>query len=171
MPKWILETERLLLREYTEGDFDALYPILSDPVTMQHYPRPYDERGVRRWISWSLENYERHGFGWWAILLKDSGELIGDAGITMQRIDGEILPELGYHIGCRHWRRGYGREACTAVLDWIFGKTDFDRLYSYMTKGNIASYSLAESLGMKRIKEYTDEDGEEMLVYEIQRGT
>ncbi len=169
MPKVILETERLLLREYTEGDFDALYPILSDPVTMQHYPKPYDECGVRRWLSWSLENYEKHGFGWWAIILKESGELIGDAGITMQSIDGELLPELGYHIGCRHWRRGYGREACKAVLDRIFATTELDRIYSYMTKSNVASYSLAEALGMKKMKEYVDGDGEELLVYEIKR--
>ena len=169
MCKVILETERLILREYCEADFDALYPILSDPVTMQHYPRPYDENGVRRWISWSLENYERHGFGWWALVLKESGRLIGDAGITMQSIDGELLPELGYHIDHRYWRQGYGREACRAILAWAFANTDLARLYSYMTKGNVASYSLAEALGMKRIKEYTDGDGEEMLVYALSR--
>ena len=169
MGKILLETERLILREYTEEDYDELYPILSDPITMQHYPKPYDERGVRRWISWSLENYERHGFGWWALILKETGELIGDCGITMQNIDGEFLPELGYHIGCRYWRQGYGREASLAVLDWAFASTDLKTIYSYMTKGNIASYSLAESLGMKRIKEYTDEDGEEMFVYELSK--
>ena len=168
MGKVLLETERLILREYTEKDYDALYPILSDPITMQHYPKPYDERGVRRWISWSLDNYAQHGFGWWALILKESGELIGDCGITMQKIDGELLPELGYHIDRRYWRRGYGREAALAVLDWAFSHTDYDRLYSYMTTENVASYSLAEAVGMTRIKEYTD-DGESLYVYCINK--
>ena len=57
--KKILETQRLILREYTEADFDALYAILSDPETMQHYPKPYDQRGTVRWLEWSLDNYQK----------------------------------------------------------------------------------------------------------------
>ena len=52
----IIETERLILREYTQDDFDALYEILSDGETMKHYPKPYDKKGVQRWIDWSLDN-------------------------------------------------------------------------------------------------------------------
>ena len=58
-----LETERLILREYTMDDFDALYEILSDPETMKHYPKPYDEAGTNRWLTWSLNNYKEYGFG------------------------------------------------------------------------------------------------------------
>ena len=93
-----IETERLLLREYTFEDFHSLYEILSDPETMAHYPKPYDENGVRRWIQWNLENYAKYGFGLWAVVLKETGKMIGDCGITMQNIDGELLPEIGYHI-------------------------------------------------------------------------
>ncbi len=167
--KHILETERLLLREYTAQDFDALYPILSDPVTMQHYPKPYDENGVHRWLAWSLDNYAKYGFGLWAMVLKETGEFIGDCGITMQNIDGETLPEIGYHIHRNYWRRGYAKEAARAVRDWCFEHTDFDRIYSYMTVENTASYATAASMGMRRIKRYTDNDGEELFVYEITR--
>ena len=166
--KMILETERLILREYTEGDFDGLYEILSDPVTMRHYPKPYDEKGTRRWLSWSLENYKTYGYGLWAMELKETGELIGDCGITMQNIDGELLPEIGYHIHKNYWRRGYGKEAARAVRDWFFTHTDFDRVYSYMTSANVASYSTAASMGMKKIKEYPDWDGL-CYVYELTR--
>ena len=55
--KTVIETERLLLREYTMDDFDALYEILSDPETMQHYPAPFDEERTRGWITWNLDNY------------------------------------------------------------------------------------------------------------------
>ena len=90
-----LETERLILREMVTGDFDALYRIFSDPETMQHYPKPFDEAKVHSWIDWNRENYQVFGFGLWAEVLKKTGEVIGDCGITMQNIGGKIKPEIG----------------------------------------------------------------------------
>ena len=124
--KIMLETQRLLLREYTSDDFDALYEIMSDAETMQHYPAPFDEARTRRWIEWNLENYAKYGFGLWAVVLKETGEFIGDCGITIQNIDGEMLPEIGYHIHKKYWRRGFAKEAARAVRDWAFQNTDYD---------------------------------------------
>lgn len=166
----ILETERLILRQYTQDDFDALYEILSDPETMQHYPKPYDTKGTQRWLDWNFQNYSEYGFGLWAVVLKESGEFIGDCGITMQTIDGEELPEIGYHIHKKHWRKGLGGEAACAVRDWAFEHTPYDRLYSYMTSSNTASYSTAASIGMTRVKEFEDNHYGHMYVYLITRG-
>lgn len=165
----IMETQRLILREYTQEDFDGLYAILSDPVTMQHYPKPYDAAGTQRWLDWSFSNYKTYGFGLWAIELKETGEFIGDCGITMQPIDGQQLPEIGYHIHNNHWRKGYGKEAASAVRNWAFENRDFDCLYSYMKYTNVASYSTARSIGMTKIKEYPDEQDGILYVYRITR--
>ena len=165
----IIETERLILREYTQDDFKELYEILSDPVTMQHYPKPYDEAGTKRWLDWSLNNYATYGFGLWAVILKETGTFIGDCGLTMQPIDGQQLPEIGYHIHKAHWRRGYAKEAAKAVRDWAFENRNFDTLYSYMHHTNVASYSTAQAVGMQRIKEYTDEKDGILYVYAITR--
>ena len=113
----MIETERLLLRDYTPEDFDALYEILSDPETMQHYPVPFNAEKVRDWITWNLENYKKYGFGLWAVELKESGEFIGDCGITIQNTDGEMLSEIGYHIHRKYWRHGFAKEAARAVRD------------------------------------------------------
>ena len=168
--KIMLETERLILREYTPEDFDAIYRVISDPETMAHYPKPYDEKGAHRWLDWSLQNYREYGFGWWAIIRKETGEFIGDCGITPQNIDDEILPEIGYHIHRDFWQKGYGKEAAAAVRDWAFRNTSYESLYSYMTASNTASYRTAESIGMTRIKEYDDDGYGHMYVYTIQRG-
>lgn len=165
----ILETERLLLREYTMDDFDDLYEILSDPETMKHYPRPYDEAGTNRWLKWSLDNYEKYGFGLWAVQLKETGQFIGDCGITMQNIDGQQLPEIGYHINKNYWRRGYASEAGRAVRDWAFRHTQYDALYSYMKYTNVASYSTAAAIGMTKVKEYADPEDIITYVYSITR--
>ncbi len=164
-----IKTERLILREYTYNDADALAQIISDAETMKHYPKPYDESGVRRWLDWSIENYAKYGFGLWAIELRETGEFIGDCGLTIQNIDGEQLPEIGYHINKRHWRKGFASEAARAVRDWAFMNTEYDSLYSYMTASNVASFSTAAAAGLKRIKEYSDEKGVPHLVYRITR--
>ena len=152
----MIETERLLLREYTMEDFDALYEILSDPETMQHYPAPYTPEKCQNWITWNLENYRNYGFGLWAVVLKETGAFIGDCGLSLQNIDGQQLPEIGYHIHKKYWRRGFGSEAARAVRDWAFENTDYDTLYSYMKYTNVGSYSIALANGMRKVKEYPD---------------
>ncbi len=152
----IIETNRLILREYVTEDFDALFEILSDAETMQHYPAPFDADRTRNWISRNSDNYINHGFGLWAIILKTTGEFIGDCGITLQNIAGDILPEIGYHIHKKYWRRGLAKEAARAVLDWAFVNTQYNTIYSCMKHTNIASYSTAMSIGMKKSKEYPD---------------
>ena len=94
----VIETERLLLREMTENDFDALYQVLADSDIMSHYPYTFDDARVRGWIDKNIERYRTFGFGLWAVCLKETGEMIGDCGLTMQVINGQIKPEIGYHL-------------------------------------------------------------------------
>jgi RimJ/RimL family protein N-acetyltransferase len=136
---------------------------------MKYYPHPYDDNGVRRWINWCIDSYCKHGFGLWALELKENGAFIGDCGISMQSIDGDLLPEIGYHVHKNYWRQGYAKEACSAVKDWLFENTSFDSVYSYMNYENVASYATAESNGMTRIKTYDDDGGERLYVYRITR--
>ena len=155
--KMILETERLFLREMTMGDFDALYAVLSDPEIMQHYPYSFDEERVRSWIERNMKRYTDDGFGLWAVCLKDTGEMIGDCGLTLQNIDGQMLPEIGYHIRRDQQRKGYAKEAAAAVRDWAFQNTEYPALYSYCKYTNVGSFKTAESIGMHFEKEYEDE--------------
>lgn len=155
--KMILETERLFLREMTMDDFDALYAVLSDPEIMQHYPYSFDEERVRSWIERNMKRYTDDGFGLWAVCLKDTGEMIGDCGLTLQNIDGTMLPEIGYHIRRDQQRKGYAKEAAMAVRDWAFQNTEYPALYSYCKYTNVGSFKTAESIGMHFEKEYEDE--------------
>ena len=161
--------KQTFLREYKFDDYDALYEIVSDAETMQHYPAPFDEEKTRGWIKWNLENYEKYGFGLWAVVLKETGEFIGDCGITIQNIDGELLPEIGYHIHKKYWRRGFAKEAARAVRDWVFTNTDYNEIYSYMKYTNVASYSTAIAMGMRKVKEYLDPKNYVSYAYSIKR--
>lgn len=164
-----IETPRLILRDMTEADHDALHAILTDAETMRYYPKPYDDAGVRRWLDWTFGNYEKHGFGLWAVTLKATGEFIGDCGITLQPIHGQWLPEIGYHINKRYWRQGYATEAAAACIDAAFERFGFPAVYSYMNAENEPSWRTAMKNGMTFAEEYDDPEGMRLRVYCLER--
>lgn len=163
MPKVILETERLILREKTDGDFFDLKKIIK-----YHGQEPSNEY-VQRWLDWCKSCYQKYGFGLWAVILKETGEMIGSAGVSMQMIDDDWKPEIGYHLRSDYHRQGLGKEMTHAIRDYFFTHFDFDEVYSYMNKDNIASYKTAEANGMKYLHLYTTKDGEVCRVYRITR--
>ena len=165
----LLNDGGIIVLEYRLDDFEALFEILSDAETMQHYPKPYDEEMTKHWIEWNIQNYKEYGFGIWAVELKETGTFIGDCGMTIQNIDGELLPEIGYHIHKKYWRKGFGSEAAKAVRDWAFENTKYDCLYSYMKYTNIGSFSTAIANGMKKVKEYPDPKNTISYAYAITR--
>jgi len=138
-------------------EHEAMFRVLGDPQTMRHYPYTFDGQHVRDWIERNRNRYRVNGFGLWAVCLKDTGELIGDCGLTLQKIHGELLPEIGFHIRRDCQQRGYAREAAGAVRDWSFRNTEAPALYSYCKYTNEPSIRTAESIGMRFLCEYPDE--------------
>lgn len=165
----VIETERLLLREMKDDDFLALYKVLSNSDIMQHYPYAFDEDRVREWTQRNIKRYRELGFGLWAVCLKQTGEVIGDCGLTMQLINGEIKPEIGYHIRADKQRQGYAKEAAIAVRDWTFNNTPFNIVYSFMKYTNEPSAKTAMSYGCKQMDEFADEINEITKVFAITR--
>ena len=162
-----IETQRLILRELTMNDLEALHAILSDPETMKHYPAPFTRDKTVRWIQWNLENYATYGFGLWAVVLKDENRFIGDCGITMQNIEGNMVPEIGYHIHKAFTGKGYATEAAQACRDHAFRVLKLPKVYSYMKYTNMASQKVAIKNGMKLISEFEDEVNTITKVYAL----
>ena len=165
----VIETERLFLREMAYDDFWALYQVLTDSDIMQHYPYRFDENRVRNWIERNIERYRIFGFGLWAVCLKDTGEMIGDCGLTMQLINGQIKPEIGYHIRADKQKNGFAKEAAIAVRDWTFHNTPFNIVYSYMVHTNEPSYKTAISYGCKQVDAFSNDMNETIKVFAITR--
>lgn len=148
----IIETERLYLRELERDDRMELAKILSDPESMAYYPAPFSREKVEKWIDWSRDNYREYGHGLWAVILKEGRVFLGDCGITYQDIDGERLPELGYHIRKEFWNRGYATEAARACMDYAFETLKYGELYTYTKFDNRPSARVAEKNGMIFVK-------------------
>ena len=149
----ILETERLVLREFTADDADAMVLVLSDPETMKYYPAPLDRKGTQHWIERNLGRYVNDGVGLWAMVLKTTGETIGDCGIIRQLVEDEYLYEIGYHLRRDQWGKGLATEAAIACREWGFANLKADRLISLIRPENVPSRRVAERNGMTIWKE------------------
>jgi len=153
--KVVLETPRLVLREFLAEDGDGLARVICDAETMRFYPRPFVRTDANEWIARNLQRYQDHGHGLWAMVLKESAEMIGDCGITLQTVDGEPLPEIGYHLRRDFWGRGLATEAACACRDWGFSNLRADFLISLIRPENQPSWRVAERNGMTIWKQVT----------------
>jgi len=144
----ILETERLRLREFTMNDADAMEAVLGDPVAMQYYPAAFDRKAVESWIGKNIERYRRDGHSLWAMLLKDTGELIGDCGCAVQEVEGRNEIEIGYHVRRDLWCNGYATEAARACMEYAFAKLGAERVISMIRPENVPSKRVAEKNGL-----------------------
>jgi ribosomal-protein-alanine N-acetyltransferase len=146
----IIETPRLLLRELTDADHEALYEMYLDPRMNRFLggpppPRPEYWRRVRE--TWPAY-YARHGFGLWATVRKEDGRLIGRCGLLSQAVDGERHVEVAYALGTEFWGRGYATEAARACRDHAFRTLDVTHVISLILPDNAGSIRVAEKNGM-----------------------
>ena len=150
----ILETKRLILREMKQADFQDLAEILQNPNVMYAYEHNFSDKDVQVWLDRQIDRYHRYGFGLWAVILKDTDEMIGQAGLTMQPYKNTEVLEIGYLLKEKFWHFGYAREAAMGCKKYAFDKLNKDRVYSIIKADNLASMKVAESIGMSKEDEF-----------------
>ncbi len=149
----MLETDRLLLREFTFSDADDLALIICDPETMRFYPRPFSREEVDEWIERRISSYEQYGHGVWAVILKDEKKFVGDCGLMIQEVDGVEELEVGYQFNKSYWGRGLATEAARGCMDYAFNQLGRRRIISMIRPENIPSRRVAERNGLDIEKE------------------
>jgi RimJ/RimL family protein N-acetyltransferase len=142
------DTTRLTFRELDASDAESLLAIFSDPVTMEFYPSTKDIHETRHWIERCIVNYEKLGHCFWAVLLRDTGEFIGQCGILYQNLRHRPENEIGYMLQRRSWGQGYATEAAAACRDWAFAHYRYDYVVSYIDPRNTRSLAVAKRIGM-----------------------
>ena len=148
----IIATDRLLLRHLRRDDLDAMHSYLGDAETMKYYPAPYSREFVRQGIERNLERYTKYGYGLFGVVLKSSGEFIGDCGLVWQNLpDGEEL-EVGYHFNRARWGHGYATEAAKGCIDYAFGSVGVDHVISLIRPENVPSQRVAERNGLQIVR-------------------
>ena len=153
-----LETERLILREMTREDFPYLCKHLQDAEVMYAYEHAFSDEEVWAGIEKQFYRYEHDGFGVMAVILKESGELIGQCGLSMQPCEDIELLEIGYIFQKKHWGKGYATEAAIACKEYAFDVLGADEVFSLIRDTNIASQNVAKRNGMSIRKAYIKHD-------------
>ena len=157
-------TPRLRFREYVPADAAALAEVFGDEYARRFYPTHGQPETLAKWIEWSRRNYTELGFGLWALELAGSGRFVGDAGLTLQPVEGERLLEIGYHVHPALRGQGLATEAALACLDWAFEHTAHDLVCSVVDPANDASIQVASRVH-RRQRNYTARFGPALLFY------
>ncbi|MDR0344701.1 MAG: GNAT family N-acetyltransferase [Nocardiopsaceae bacterium] len=159
----VLTTGRLMLREMTGSDLDDMAALLGDEQVMRYYPRPKTRDEARAWIEWNQRLYREHGFGLWAVLLRETGEFAGDCGLTLQHVDGADEVEVGYHIRAGLQGNGYATEAAAAARDYARDVLGLHRLIAIINPANVPSQRVAAKIGLAPEKHAAVFDAEQVI--------
>lgn len=150
----IFETERLYLRKITQDDLADLAEILQNPNVMYAYEHDFSDNDVQVWLNRQIERYNKNGVGLWAVILKDTNEMIGQAGLTMQPYKNTEVLEIGYLLKEKFWHFGYAREATGGCKKYAFENLHENKVCSIIKADNLASIKVAESIGMSKEDEF-----------------
>lgn len=163
IPMIIKETKRLLIREITPDDVEEICSLYEDKENVRFLPQINSFEEQEEFAMAYIENmYGIYGYGLWAVILKDSGRIIGIAGIEHRDIEDVTVRELGYMISGKYQKKGYGYEAANAVLEYA-REYGIDDMVVYINKKNTPSINLAHKLGFKYDRKINDGEVEYVL--------
>jgi RimJ/RimL family protein N-acetyltransferase len=143
---YVIETERLRLRPVTPEDTEPLRVIYAEPEVAR-WLGPEMAEDIVRSVAEQMELQETLGFSMFALEDRATGALIGDCGLQPLELKGPEI-EIGWDLAPHAWGRGYATEAARAVLARAFGEWELDRVIAVVKRDNIASWRVAEKLGM-----------------------
>jgi RimJ/RimL family protein N-acetyltransferase len=144
-----LQTERLLMRGFREEDLDALAEISADSEVTRWVGDPdgLSREDTWRRMAYFVGHWELRGFGQWALFERDSGLMVGRAGLL--RPEGWPGLEVGWLVARQHWGRGFAPEAGRAAIEWARDALGATHIISLIEPHNERSARVAEKLGMK----------------------
>lgn len=162
-----LETERLLLRQWREDDFEGYARICADPEVMRYLGgQPLTRMEAWRHLAYLVGHWHLRGYGHWAVEEKSSGRLIGRMGFFYP--EGWPGFEVGWTLGRDSWGKGYATEAARRMLEHAFGPMGRDHVISVIHPDNRASIRVAEKMG-EQLEGETELMNTRVLIYGVSR--
>lgn len=149
----MLETDRLILRQWQEKDLQPFAELNADPEVMKYFPkalsRQESDNVVSRFIEMIVSN---QGWGFWAVEIKATGEFVGSVGLAHQpeRFDFSPCTEIGWRINKKFWGQGIAKEAAQASLVYAFDVLHLREVVSFTSIHNSPSENLMKRLGMEK---------------------
>jgi RimJ/RimL family protein N-acetyltransferase len=165
----ILETDRLLLREFVIADLQEFFRMESDPDVTRFTgdTRQTLEEARKRLEDSPFQDYQKHGYGRWAAVYKPTGTVIGFAGLKY--LDDVAEVDLGFRFFKEHWGKGLATEASRAVVAYGFGPLQLERIIGIVDIENQASIRVLVKVGFT-FERFTTFRGHEVAWYAARRG-
>jgi RimJ/RimL family protein N-acetyltransferase len=142
-----LQTERLTLRGWRDGDLDPYADMYADPEVMRHLGGPVPRAQAWRHMALLAGHWLLRGHGQWVLERREDGRFLGRAGLWEP--EGWPGLEVGWALRREAWGAGYATEAARATVDWAFSTLEARGLISVISPGNEASARVARRLGMR----------------------
>lgn len=152
--KKVFETERLIFRPFTYKDFDKLSELLKDIEVMYAWEHSFSDEEVSNWIEDNISRYEDNKTGYMALIDKNTGNFIGQAGLHYTIIGNKKILEIGYIIGKNFWNQGYAYEAAEVFIEYAFKVIGEKEIYALIRPENLSSVKLAKKLGFFKISSF-----------------
>lgn len=156
------KTERLILRQPTSADLEAIFAIHGDPRTNRFNPNGPQKsiEDAETMLGPWLAHWEEHGFGYWVIATQnDPTCIIGVGGLTSKLADGERYLNLYFRFAPEGWGKGYASEMAKAALHLGCQLSDYTQIKALTRTNNAPSIKTLERLGLKREGTIADGDG------------
>ncbi len=152
-----IRTDRLLLRDWNDGDLDAFAAMSADPVVMEHYPSVLSREESDATVGRARRHLAERGFGVWAVELPGQAPFIGYVGLVVPRFEAHFTPcvEVGWRLAYAYWNRGYATEGARAALRAGFEELGLEEIVAMTVPANVRSRRVMDKLGMMR-----DPDGD-----------
>lgn len=167
----LIETSRLILREFVEEDAEAIFEFGSNPKVQQYTGNKnltsIEEASELIKEVW-FKDYATYGYGRWAVIYKPHNKLIGFAGL-------KYLPEIketdiGFRFLPEYWNQGIATEASKKIILYGFEVLKLKRIIGIAMKENIGSHKVLKKIGLTHYKEGEyDGDGEIYDWYEVEQ--
>ncbi len=145
-----LQTERLRLRRWTDHDCEPFAELNADPIVMEFFPSTLTRAESDAFVDRIKDHFQRHGFGLWAVDLKNSGEFIGYVGLWPATFEALFTPatEVGWRMAKPFWGSGLATEAAHSVISDGFDRLHINEIVSFTSAINLRSRRVMEKLGM-----------------------
>ena len=147
---YIFETERLGFRQWLDRDTEPYIDMCSDPVVMEYFPETHTRERSLGYIQKVGADFDRQGFGLWAVEEKQSQKFTGFIGFSNVAFESFFTPciEIGWRLRKEFWNQGYATEGAKACLDYGFSTLGFDAVYSFTATTNKPSERVMQKIGM-----------------------
>lgn len=156
----IFETERLLVRELEEEDFDSFHEMQHNPNVLKYViGRGFTEAENRKQLRGCIEKYDNpdNDFWVWAVVRKSDNAFVGTCAVIGD--EEENSNEIGYRFLEKYWGKGFGTEICDGLIEHCLSNMKIHSLFATVDIRNVGSVKILDKSRLPFIKEYLNEDG------------